>query len=122
MIKQNIKVALIVIIGLLTFWLIMFNFVKLDVSVKTSIYFNGNASLVAIDSKNSSYIEKHEIRKVKMEYEKQYFNSTITYSSTTDSIDWYLISLPQVIHKSDNPIETTLILDSLNIYEYLIKK
>ena len=122
MIKQNIKVALLSILFLVVFWLIMFSFIKIDVGSKAIITFDNTYSYIAIDTANSSYIEKHEIDYVKMEYEKQYFDCHITYTSKVDDFQYYLISLPDIVDKTSNYIETNIIIDSLNIYQYLFKK
>lgn len=122
MIKQNMKVALLAILGMITLWLIIFSFIKIDVSTKAVVTFVDSFNYIAIDNKSSAYIENHELDYVKMEYKKQYFSCHITYSSGSDDFQYYLISLPEIVDKSKTYFETNIIIDSLNIYEYWLKK
>ena len=122
MIKQNMKVALLAILGMLTLWLIIFSFIKIDVATKAVVTFVDSFNYIAIDSKSAAYIEKHELDYVKMEYSKQYFSCHITYSSSDDDFQYYLISLPDIVDKTKSYLETNIIIDSLNIYQYLLKK
>ena len=122
MIKQNMKVALLAILGMITLWLIIFSFIKIDIATKAVVTFVDSFNYIAIDSKTASYIENHELDYVKMEYNKQYFSCHITYSSGQDDYHYYLISLPDIVDKSKNYLETNIIVDSLNIYQYLLKK
>lgn len=122
MVKQNIKVAIIAIVSFITFWLILFNFIKIDVSSQGVISFVESTSYIAIDSKTGAYIQNHEIDYVKIEYNHQYFSSHITYSSGNDEYTYYCISLPQIIEKTESYILTNVVADSLNVYQYLFKK
>lgn len=122
MIKQNIKVALFVVLGLVAFWLIMFIFIKLDVSCQAVITFNESYSFISIDAQDGAYIENHNIDYVKIEYKKQYFSCSITYSSADEQYSTYLISLPDIGIDKTNPFPTNIIIDSLNVYQYWLKK
>ncbi|MCQ3907563.1 MAG: hypothetical protein MJ219_02185 [Mycoplasmoidaceae bacterium] len=57
-----------------------------------------------------------------MEYNKQYFSCHIIFSSSSEDFQYYLISLPEMVDKTKPYIETNIIVDSLNIYQYLLKK
>lgn len=122
MIKQNIKVALFVVLGLITLWLVIFSFIKIDISASAVVTFVDTFNYIAIDTKSAAYIENHEIDYIRMEYEKQYFSCHITFSSSNEQYSYYLISLPDIIDKSSNYLGTTIIIDSLNIYQYILKK
>ena len=122
MIKQNIKVALFVVLGMLILWLVLLCFIKIDISSSGVITYEESMSFLTISTKTGSYIEKHEIDYIKMEYEKQYFNCHITYSSADKEFTYYLISLPDIVDKSTNYLNTNIIVDSVNVYQYLIKK
>ncbi|MBQ0045407.1 MAG: hypothetical protein KBS35_00755 [Mycoplasma sp.] len=122
MIKQNIKVALLVVLGLITFWLVILSFIKIDISAPAIVTYVDTFSYVAIDTKSAAYIENHALDYIKMEYEKQYFSCHITFSSSNEQYSYYLISLPDIVDKSRNYLDTTIIIDSLNIYQYLLKK
>lgn len=122
MIKQNIKVALLAIAGFLTFWLILFSFVKIDVATSALISFNEGSAFMSIDSKYAAYIENHGFEYVKLEYEKQYFNCHITYVRSSDVHYDYFIVLPEVITTEETYFISNVIIDSLNIYQYIFKK
>lgn len=122
MIKQNIKVALLAIAGFITFWLILFSFVKIDVATSALISFNEGSAFMSIDSKYAAYIENHGFEYVKLEYEKQYFNCHITYVRSSDVHYDYFIVLPEVITTEETYFISNVIIDSLNIYQYIFKK
>lgn len=122
MIKQNIKVALLSIVGLITFWMVLFCFIKLDVAASALITFEDSMSYMTIDTKSAAYIENHNFEYVKLEYQNQYFNCHITYVKSSDVQYDYFIVLPSVITATDNYLITNIIIDSLNVYQYLLKK
>ncbi|XQP55885.1 MAG: hypothetical protein ACOQNY_00600 [Mycoplasmoidaceae bacterium] len=122
MIRQNIKIALLAFLALITFWLVMFNFIKIDIATKGVITFVDSFNYLALDVTSSAYIENHQLDYVKMQYAKQYFNCHITYSSTSEDFNYYLISLPPIVDKTKSYIQANIIIDSLNIYEYILKK
>ena len=122
MIKQNIKIALLAILGFISFWLILFSFIKIDVATTALISFNEGSSFMSIDSKYAAYIENHSMEYVKLEYEKQYFNCHITYVRSTEIHYDYFIVLPEVITTEETYFVSNVIIDSLNIYQYIFKK
>ena len=122
MIKQNIKVALLAILGFISFWMILFCFIKLDISTSALITFDQGLSYMTIDNKSAAYIENHGFEYIKLEYEKQYFNCHITFVRSSEIQYVYFIVLPDVITISDNYFITNIVIDSLNIYQYLLKK
>lgn len=122
MIKQNIKIALFAILGLVAFWLVLLIFIRIDITSQAVVSFEDSYSYITIENKSASYIENHQLDYIKMEYEKQYFSCHITFSSSSEDYSYYLISLPSIVEKSVNYFSTNIIIDSLNVYEYLIKK
>lgn len=121
MIRQNIKVALFVILGLITFWLIIFSFIKLDVTTHGLISHNDSYYILTIDDNSAAYIENNAIDYIKMEYEKKYRSCHISFSSTQEGYCNYLISLPEDVDVFDY-LDANIIIDSLNVYQYLLKK
>lgn len=122
MIKQNIKIALFTVLGLISFWLLMFSFIKIDVATSALISFDQDSTYMSIDSKSASYIENHGFEYVKLEYQKQYFNCHITYVRSSEIHYDYYIILPEVIQTTESYFVTNIIIDSLNVYQYIFKK
>ncbi|MCQ2748199.1 MAG: hypothetical protein MJ223_03010 [Mycoplasmoidaceae bacterium] len=122
MVKQNIKIALLSVFFIIGILLIMLNFLKIDICTQAVIAFDKTYSYIAIENESSSYIENNQIDYVRMEYEKQYFNCHITYVSSSTDFKMYLISLPEIVEKTESYLQSKIIVDSLNVYEYLIKK
>ena len=122
MIKQNIKIALIAIIGFITFWLIAFNFIKIDVATQGLISINDAGPYIALEKNTSAYVQKHGIDYIKMQYNKQYFNCHITYTSGNEEYGYYYISLPSIFEKTTEYLLANVIVDSLNVYQYIFKK
>ena len=122
MIKQNIKIALLCIFGFIIFWLIMFCFIKIDVSTSGLISFEDATSYISIETKASAYIINHDFDRIKIEYKKQYFSCPITFVRSGEIHDDYFIVLPEIVVTTETYILTNVIIDSLNVYEYLIKK
>lgn len=122
MIRQNIKMATIIIIGLLTLWLILFNFIKLDITTQGVVTFVDSFNYLMLDRSSAAYIENHDIDYVKFEYNKQYFDCHITYASSSEESQTYLIFLPTIVDKTKPYLTANIIIDSLNVYQYWIKK
>lgn len=122
MIKQNIKIAIVAIIACLTFWLVTFNFIKIDVSTISLISMVDTVPEIAIESKIGSYIENHAIDRIKMNYQSQYYWCNISLIKSSDQYYDYSIILPDVVDKTQQYLTTTIIVDKLNVYQYLFKK
>lgn len=121
MLKQNIKIAIIAIIGFLTLWLVVLNFIKIDIATQSIVNFQNKIPYAAIDVKTSSYIENKELSYVKLLYNKQSFNCPITFSSAGNEYNYYLIVLPSVVDQTGQYLVLNLIIDSLNVYQYVFK-
>lgn len=122
MVKQNIKVALFVILAFICFWLIMFCFIKIDVASTGLITFQDGTSYITVNNKTSAYIEKHDFQYIKLEYEKQYFSCYINLEKSSETSTDYFIILPEVMYTTETYLVSNIIIDSLNIYEYIFKK
>lgn len=122
MIKQNIRIAIIAILIFLGLWALVCAFIKIDLSSQVLINFDTEFPIVSIHNKDASYIEKYDISNIKIEYEKQYFQSQITYESKNDEYTNYFIYLPPVVAKPSGYFVTNSIIDTVNFYQYLIKK
>lgn len=121
MIKQNIKVAIIFVLGLLTIWLVVFAFIKLDVATQAIINFDERE--IIVDAKNAAYIQNRDKKdNLKIEYEKQYWDCTL-YDPTIEDEYWHFpIYIRYLPEWPTGLVNTHLIIDSLNIYQYLFKK
>lgn len=122
MIKQNIKIALCAILGLVVLWLITFCFIKIDVSAQTSIIFDGETPIVYLNNRDASYVENHK-RSDKIRF---YYSGSYQYGELINPEvfgDWtsYILQT-NIKFDVENPIPINLILDSLNVYQYLTKK
>lgn len=122
MIKQNIKVALFVVLGIITFWLILFSFIKLNVTTTIAVNFDSREFI--LDKKSAAYIDSHGRRdKLWLEYESQYFLCKVFDGYQEDNLIHYPIkSLDPGVTQVTGILQTHLIMDSLNVYHYLIKK
>lgn len=122
MIRQNIKIAILAIFGLITIWLIIFNFIKLDVT--TTIMINFDTQEFVIDAKNAAYIEANRRREdLKIEYEHQYFNCKLFEPYGEGEFKYYpIMTIDPVIDQTQGLLSTNLLIDKLNIYNYLLKK
>ena len=122
MIRQNIKIALFAILGLITFWLVMFSFIKIDVATNGFILFE-EQDTITIDSQSASYIESHDCHQVQVEYKKQYYTCSIYGATGTGDFCTYSIyGLSKFVDPGEPYLDTKIIIDSLNIYQYLLKK
>jgi len=122
MVKQNIKIAIVSIIACLTFWLVIFNFIKIDVSTTSLINLTDTTPQISIESNVGSYIENHNIEKIRMNYHNQYYWCNIYYATSSSDYYNYAIMLPDVVDKTQQFFTTTIIVDKLNVYQYLFKK
>ena len=122
MIKQNIKVAFLIILGLFTFWLITFNFIKLNVTTQAMINFDSQEFI--IDSKSAAYIESHDRREhLMMEYEHQYFYCKLFAPYGEGEFRHYpIMVIDDVIDQTQGMLTTNIIIDNLNVYQYWFKK
>jgi len=122
MIKQNIKIAIVSIIACLTFWLVVLNFIKIDICSTSLISMVDVVPQIAIESNMGSYIENHAIDKIKMNYQSQYYWCTVSLIKSSDQYYSYSIILPDVVDKTLQYFTTTIIIDEVNVYSYLFKK
>lgn len=123
MISQNIKVALLTLIGLLTLWLIIFAFIKVDVSTQVLVTFNEGTTQLAIDSISASYIQSYQREEsVKIRYQNQYHYCHLINPEPSSEYTYYTIVSGPVFDPTIGYLQTDLIIDSLNIYQYVIKK
>jgi len=122
MIKQNIKIAIITIICFITFWLVMFNFIKIDKASQGFLYFDNTIPMVSIENETSAYIQKHEIDRIKVEFNKQYFDCHITFSEYNEQYSTYLIVVPSEVYKAQSYMMTNIIVDSQNLYQHWFGK
>ena len=122
MIKQNIKVSVFVILGFICFWLIICCFIKIDIASTGLITFNDATAYLTVDTKIATYIEKNNFEYIKLEYKKQYFSCYINLEQTSETSTNYFIILPEVVSTTETYIISNIIIDSLNIYEYIFKK
>lgn len=122
MIKQNIKIAILAILGLLTFWLVMFNFIKLDVT--TTVMINFETQEFIVDVKSATYIESHDRREyLLMEYQHQYLSCKLFEPYGEGEYRHYpIMMIDDVVDQTQGLLTTNLIIDKLNIYYYLFKK
>jgi len=122
MIKQKIKIAIVALIGFITFWLVMFNFIKVDRSSQALIYFDDTIPMISIDSTSSAYIQKHEIDSIRVEFHKQYFDCHITFNEYQEQYSTYQIIVPSEVYRTQPYTLANIIIDSQNLYQYWFKK
>lgn len=119
MIRQNIKVALFVILGLITFWLIMFGFIKLDVA--SEAWVNVQENTVMTTAKIGAYIQNHN-NHIKIKIVDQYISYTLSGVAVTEQYWTFTVLEPLPIDPTIEGKPVSIIVDSLNIYQYLLKK
>lgn len=122
MIKQNIKIAIVSIICFITFWLVMFNFIKIDKASQAFLYFDNTIPMVSIENETSAYIQKHEIDRIKVEFNKQYFECHITFNEYNEQYSTYLIVIPSEVYKAQTYMLTNIIVDRQNLYQHWFSK
>jgi len=122
MIKQNIKIAIVSIICFITFWLVMFNFIKIDKASQAFLYFDNTIPMVSIENETSAYIQKHEIDRIKVEFNKQYFECHITFNEYNEQYSTYLIVIPSEVYKAQTYMLTNIIVDRQNFYQHWFSK
>lgn len=122
MIKQNIKIAIVSIICFITFWLVMFNFIKIDKASQAFLYFDNTIPMISIENETSAYIQKHEIDRIKVEFNKQYFECHITFNEYNEQYSTYLIVIPSEVYKAQTYMLTNIIVDRQNLYQHWFSK
>ncbi len=100
----------------------MFCFIKVDVATTGLITFDDGYSYLTLDTKAGSYIENHDFEYIKLEYKKQYFNCYISFERSSETAIDYFIILPEIVSTTETYMISNIIIDSLNIYEYICKK
>ncbi|MCQ2956450.1 MAG: hypothetical protein MJ233_00870 [Mycoplasmoidaceae bacterium] len=92
--------------------------------VTTTIAVNFETREFIVDKKSAAYIDSHNRRDyLRLEFENQYFPCKVFEAYLEDNWMHYPIkSIDPGVTQVTGLLQTHLIMDSLNVYQYLIKK
>lgn len=119
MVKRKILTAVFSLLALITFVLVMLAFLKIDISCPASIAIYQTNSIMAISYKDYCYINNSNINKVTINHKQEKYYCKIEYNEKNDDFYFYYINLPSSIYKNHNQLNCVVILDTINIYQYI---